>query len=309
MRLGIVSMNQSQLIVMAELLEPVFGQIEVYDQARIMSGDFIKSNDHIMIVDYSDESIMDLEPVLDMIDKDEPISLLSEIDLTPLAHDERLGWRARIISQAMKSLPDLADEIDQSRSSLMGKDVWVVGSSSGGPDALTSFLSYLPSLPISIILAQHIASEKGTSSMQSLLNARQNNWKVSVAEHGQTVKPSHAYLVPRDSVVSIDGDRFTVKKSHAPTSPCPSINATLRAMARVDTRKMGVIILTGLGDDGAAALKEIQHKTISIYAQTGDECAARSMPDAARDTRTVHFSGTLNEMARKLSKHYGVGLV
>lgn len=309
MRLGIASMNPSQLSIMVELLEPVFGAVEVYDRERIINGEFSLSNDHILLIDYSDDSIMDFDAILEMLDKNEPISLLSEKDLSPLAHDERLAWRSKIVSETMKLLPDLASEIDQSRSSLMGNDVWVVGSSSGGPDALTNFLGALPRLPITIILAQHIGSERGTASMQVVLNSRQNNWKVSVAEHGQTVKPAHAYLVPRDSTVAIEGERFVVRPYHAPNSPCPNINATLRAMARIETRKMGVVILTGLGDDGAAALKEIKHLTLSVMAQVAVECPARSMPDAARDTGTVDVSGTLVELAKNISRRYGVGVV
>ena len=46
-----------------------------------------------------------------------------------------------------------------------------------------------------------------------------------------------------------------------------------------------------------------------VLAQEGDECAARSMPDSARAAGVVDESHTAVQLAKRLAKHYGVGVI
>lgn len=309
MRIGIATKNGTQAGIMVELLQPLFGDITVYDDAALESGVFSQSNDHIVIIDYSVPSIMDMECVLEMLDKNEPQSILSETYLYPLQHDQRLAWRKKIVEEITRLLPDLADEINTSKQATQGNDVWLIGSSSGGPDALAKFLSRLPRLPISLIIVQHISSDSGSASLMNLLNGRQSGWKVETATDGMMIYPGHAYLVQRDTVVEISGERLSTRPIQLPNQPSPSINASLRSVRRSKTGGVGVIILSGLGDDGTAALKEIKHKTMLVMAQEASECAACSMPDAARAAGVVDESHTAEQIAKRLANHYGVGII
>ena len=308
MRIGIATKSGTQAGIMAELLQPLFGEVKIYDEAALDSGEFAQSTEHIMIIDYSIDSIMEHECVLEMLEKDEPKSIMSEKSLYQLQHDERLAWRKKIVNEIISLVPDLAAEIDTSREATLGGDIWVVGSSSGGPDALATFLSALPRLPISLILTQHIASDQGSTALQTVLNSRQSNWQVEFALDGKQILPGHAYIVQRDTVVSVEGERLSIRAFQLPNQPSPSINATLRSIRRTSLAGVGVVILTGLGDDGSAALKEIKHKTIMVLAQDGDECAARSMPDAARQAGVVSESYGAVGLARRVAKHYGFGV-
>lgn len=309
MRIGIATKNGTQGGIMHELLTPLFGDVKVYDEAAMANGDFAHSNVHLMIIDYSDESIMEMECVLDMIDADEPKTVLSERNLHPLPHDERLAWRKRIVDQVACLLPDLVGEINTSKTAIHGHDVWVIGSSTGGPDSLDRFLSALPRLPISLIIAQHMASDAGLLALQRLLNNRQSNWMVEMATDGMQLRVGHAYVVPRDTAVSIEGERICTRGLQLPDQPSPSINSNLRSLRRSSSGGIGVVILTGLGDDGTAALKEIKHKTITVLAQAAAECAARSMPDSARAAGVVDKSDNAAGLAKRIGKHYGVGVL
>jgi chemotaxis response regulator CheB len=309
MRVGIATKSGTQASIMHELLHPLFGDVKVYDEAAMDSGEFSQSNVHVMIIDYSVESIMENECVLDMIDKDEPKTVLSEKQLYPLQHDERLAWRKRIVDQIVSLLPDLADDINTSKTAIHGNDIWVIGSSTGGPDALNTFLAALPRLPISLIVAQHIGSDGGILALQKLLNSRQSGWIVEVATDGMQLRPGHFYFVQRDTAVSIEGERISTRSFQLPGQPSPSINASLRSIRRSCSGGVGVIILTGLGDDGTAALKEIKHKTIMVLAQEAGDCAARSMPDAARLAGVVDESFDAAGLAKRVARHYGVGVI
>lgn len=309
MRIGVATKNGTQAGIMVELLQPLFGDITVYDDAALESGLFSLSNDHIIIIDYSVPAIMDMDCVLEMLDKSEPKSILSETELYPLQHDQRLAWRKKIVDEISRLLPDLAAEINTSKQATQGNDIWLIGSSSGGPDALAKLLSSLPRLPIALIIAQHISSDSGSAALQKVLNGRQNGWIVELATDGMPIHPGHAYLLLRDTVVEVSGERLSTRSIQLPNQPSPSINASLRAIRRSKTGGMGVIILSGMGDDGTAALKEIKHKTLMVLAQEGSECAARSMPDAARAAGVVDESHTAEQIAKRLAKHYGVGIV
>lgn len=306
MRVGIATKSGTQAGIMTELLQPLFGEVKVYDEAAMSSGEFLRSNDHALIIDYADQSIMEMDCVLEMISRDEPKSIFSETDLHPLPHDERLAWRKRIVAKIMQLLPDLAHEINQTRETVIGNDIWVIGSSSGGPDALTSFLSALPHLPIALVITQHMGSDKGLVSLQKVLNNRQSRWTVEIAADGMQVRQGHVYIVQRDTVVAMEGGRLVVRNFQLPNQPSPSINATLRAMRRSIQGGMGVVILAGLGDDGSAALKEIHQKTIMVLAQEASDCGASSMPNAARQTGVVDESSTASGIATLIAKHYGV---
>lgn len=306
MRLGLATKDPAQATVMLDLLKPVFGEVKVYDVAAMDSGEFQQSSDHVMILDYSDDSILEMECVGVMLDRDEPKIILSEKQLYALPHDERLAWRKKVIAEILKLLPHFASEINTSKEVNRGNDIWVIGSSSGGPDALTNFLTALPVLPVSLVITQHIASGDGTTAVLRLLNTRQSRWVVQLASDGAQIRPGHAYIVQRDTVVSVEGDRLMVRDFQLPGQPSPSINATLRSIRKSSSGEMGVVILTGMGDDGSAALKEIKHKTMMVLAQDASECAARSMPDAARQAGVVDATDGAVGLARRIADHYGV---
>jgi len=78
MRIGIASKNGTQAGIMAELLQPIAGEVTVFDEAAIDGGSFMQSNAHVMIIDYSVDSIMEKECVMDMITRDEPKVILTE---------------------------------------------------------------------------------------------------------------------------------------------------------------------------------------------------------------------------------------
>ena len=78
MRIGIASKNATQAGIIAELLQPIVTEVVVYDDAAMDNGDFMQSNAHVMIIDYSVGSIMEKECVMEMISRDEPKVILTE---------------------------------------------------------------------------------------------------------------------------------------------------------------------------------------------------------------------------------------
>lgn len=303
MRLGVVSTNSVQKSLIAEVLSPVFDSIEQYDLTDV-NNDLSRTGVHLLIVDFSDEAIIESEDVLSMLSRDEPVCLLNEVKLHPMTEGQRLAWRNKIINEIRKALPDFADEIqtpEEVRSKQKLHDIWVLGSSSGGPQAIREFFDGLPPLPISVVLVQHIA-EAAFKTFVSRVADSAPNWSVVAAEDGLEATPGQIVCVPKDVYIQVNGGKFSLVAHSSQPSFNPSISASIRSICRTTPGKMGIIILTGMGDDGAAAIKEVSKRAISVMAQSAETCGAKSMPDSARATGLVNISGSPQELAVELSR-------
>ncbi len=306
MRLGVVSTNNVQKALVAEILQPVFGDIEQYDLSHVNSGDLSGTGVQLLIVDFSDEAIIESDDVLSMLSRDEPVCLLNEVNLYPMSASQRLAWRNKIINEIRKALPDFTDEIltpEEMRAKETLHDIWVLGSSSGGPQAIRDFFETLPALPISIVLVQHISLAAFNTFVMRVKESAPS-WTVVAAEEGMKALPGHIVCVPQNAYLEVAHGNFRLVSHGSQPSFNPSVSASIRSICRSTPGKMGVVILTGMGDDGAAAIKEVNKRAISVLAQSSDTCAAKSMPDAARDTGLVKFSGSPKELASELERLY-----
>lgn len=308
MRVGVLSLNNIQLTLMAETLTPVFGQVEMYDLAKINSGEFSQANLHALVVDYSDPAIMDIDEVMEVLDKEEPASILNEAELYPMGGTERIAWRNKIIAEMKKCLPDFSREIHTpeelgAREKL--HDLWVMGASSGGPQAIRDFLEYLPALPATIILVQHISLAAFRTFVTRVQEATRI-WTVEPACDQMPIKQNSIIVVPQDIYVSVTKGRLNLLPHTSPHTFNPSINANIRSVFKTTPGNLGVIILSGMGDDGAAGIKELQGGAHVVMAQSGESCGARSMPDAARETGAVDLTGTPKELAESMARKYGL---
>jgi chemotaxis response regulator CheB len=305
-RVGVVSSSNVQKNLIAELLSPILGEITQYDLSHVANGEFSKTGVHVLIVDFSDEAVADSPEVLEMIGRDDPLIVLNEAEIYPMCEDSRVGWRNKTVAAIRGLLPEMAlpfspTVAEEKKEHL--QDLWVIGSSSGGPQAIREYLADLPSLPITIVLVQHIASAAFSTFVDRVRDAAKA-WKVLPAIDGMKIDKGNIIVVPQDTNVTVvDGCLELSPYTVAPNFN-PSINSAIRTLFKSTPGRLGVVILTGMGDDGAAAIKELQGRAITVMAQDGESCAARSMPDKARDTGAVKFTDTPKMLALELVNQY-----
>lgn len=306
MRVGIVSTNEVQKALFSELLTPLVGEIIFYDISHAKRGDLEISNAHILILDMSDPNVVDCEEVMDALVREEPICLLHEKDLYSMQPRERTAWRNRTIEELKKAVPDLANELDEKKDDADNKnvpDVWVIGSSSGGPQALKEFFGELPRLPISIVLAQHMSVD-GFDHLLARVKILADGWSVHLAEDGMKVTSHSVYLVPRDKTVAMSGGVISLHQYSAQeVSFNPCIDAVIRTVFECHP-KVGVIIMSGMGMDGSGGIRSIKGKARMIMAQDHESSGAKSMPDSARNTGAVQYSAPPAGLAKKLAGLY-----
>lgn len=309
MRVGLVSTSNVQVALIKEVLSPIVGEITVYDLSHAESGDLAATSVHALIVDFSDSGILASEDVLEMVSREEPVCVLNERELYTMSPPERQAWCNKLVEELKKSLPDLADGLETNKAEIDSRsanDTWVIGCSSGGPKAIRDFLADLPALPVSIFLVQHL-TESAFNTYVHRVSECTTSWEVVPAENGAKVCAGTIFVVPRDQTVEIRGGTIQLRPVK-PNTYSPSINTVVRSVYSSIPGKLGVIILTGMGDDGASAIRDLKGKVKVVMAQDAESSQARSMPDAARETGGVSFSGKPSDLARQMSGMYGISV-
>ena len=161
--------------------------------------------------------------------------------------------------------------------------VIAVGASTGGTEALKSFLSALPADCPAILITQHMP-EAFTRTFAARLNGL-SRLAVKEAEHGERVLPGHAYLAPgnRHLLLSRSGADYTVKLSDGPpvSRHRPSVDVMFRSAANCAAGNSLGIIMTGMGDDGAQGMLEMHEAGARTLAQDEESCVVFGMPREA----------------------------
>lgn len=161
--------------------------------------------------------------------------------------------------------------------------VIAVGASTGGTEALKTFLAALPPDCPAILITQHMP-ETFTRTFAARLNGL-CALAVKEAEHGERVLPGHAYLAPgnRHLLLSRSGANYTATLSDGPpvNRHRPSVDVMFRSAANCAGSNALGIIMTGMGDDGAAGMLEMHRVGARTLAQDEESCVVFGMPKEA----------------------------
>lgn len=181
-------------------------------------------------------------------------------------------------------------------------EVWVLAASTGGPAAVKDFLKQLPpKLKVAFVYVQHIDSGQADTLVKMMSSA--GHYPVSIAKQGSVLCDNTITLVTADCSVNIH-DNGTLVVSKNPWGGCysPSIDQVTANVARVYRQRSGIIIFSGMGDDGAASSRLIKQQGGKVWVQAPEQSTIASMPQAAIATGTVSFMGTPPELADALAK-------
>jgi len=184
-------------------------------------------------------------------------------------------------------------------------NVWVLGASIGGPEAVKAFLSCIPEkLPVAFVLAQHLG--EGFVTLLANQLDRVSGFKVKEAVVGDTIKHGEVIVVPIENRMSMDENgqvNFIEEKWKGHYKP--SINCVITDVTESFKTRSGVIIFSGMGTDGVLASQEFAEKYHGIvWAQDSQTCVVSSMPDSVRKANLVTYSGSPEALANKITRHY-----
>lgn len=177
---------------------------------------------------------------------------------------------------ALAAPPVSPDTLDPHR-------VVVIGSSTGGTEALREVLSPLPTSVPGIVMAQHMPAGFTASFANRLDSLCQI--EVREAVDGDRVTPGLALLAPGDRHVRLvrtsDGYKVRVADGPRVCRHKPSVEVLFRSAADQAGAKALGIILTGMGDDGADGLVAMREAGAHTIGQDEATCVVYGMPRAA----------------------------
>ena len=183
-----------------------------------------------------------------------------------------------------------------------GPHVIVVGSSTGGTDALRVFLGDMPEDAPPILVAQHMP-ESFVPSFVARLDSL-CRLSVQLARQGEDIRPGTVYVAPGHAHLQIaraPGMGYRTELNAAPPLNFhrPSVEMLFRSAAQVLGAQAVGVMLTGMGKDGAAAMLEMKQAGAYNLAQDEASCVVFGMPRAAIELGAVDEVLPLQEMAAR----------
>lgn len=159
----------------------------------------------------------------------------------------------------------------------------VIGTSTGGTQALEQILSKIPRTCPGIAVVQHMP-EKFTAAFAMRLNSLCEA-DVKEAESGDRLIPGRVLIAPGGYHLEVQrsGAQYVAKVFRGPSvnRHCPSVDVLFRSAARAAGRNAMGIIMTGMGDDGAKGLLEMRQAGCRTIAQDENSCIVFGMPKEA----------------------------
>jgi two-component system chemotaxis response regulator CheB len=161
--------------------------------------------------------------------------------------------------------------------------VVVVGASTGGTEALKTFLEYFPLDSPGIVIVQHMPENFTTAFAKRLDGICRLT--VKEAEDGDTVIRGRALIAPGNHhlLLKRSGARYYVEVKDGPLV-CrhrPSVDVLFRSAARYAGKNAVGVIMTGMGDDGAKGMLELKDAGAFTIAQDEKSCVVFGMPNEA----------------------------
>jgi two-component system, chemotaxis family, protein-glutamate methylesterase/glutaminase len=182
--------------------------------------------------------------------------------------------------------------------------VIALGTSTGGTQALEEVLTALPRVCPGIVIVQHMP-EKFTAAFATRLDAL-CRIEVREAQHNDRVVPGRALIAPggRHMLLKRSGAQYVVDVVDGPVvnRHRPSVDVLFRSVAKsAGVNALGVI-MTGMGDDGAAGLAEMRAAGARTLAQDEDSCVVFGMPKEAIKRGGVERSVPLQAIAGEIMR-------
>ncbi|MCO5977860.1 protein-glutamate methylesterase/protein-glutamine glutaminase [Ideonella oryzae] len=232
--------------------------------------------------------------------------LLGAVRAAARANVQRLAARAAtggVASPAPKLSADAVLPAGGPRAlSQTTERIVAIGTSTGGTQALEEVLTQLPRVSPGLVIVQHMP-EKFTAAFADRLD-RLCQIRVKEAENNDRVVPGQALIAPGGMhlLLQRSGAQYRVEVRDGPqvSRHKPSVDVLFRSVARAAGANALGIIMTGMGDDGAAGMLEMHQAGAQTLAQDEASCVVFGMPKEAIKrggvSRTVPLAGLSREI-------------
>jgi len=176
------------------------------------------------------------------------------------------------------------------------RDLFVFGGSAGGLEALLEVLSRLPrEFPATIGVALHRSASLESQLVEIV--GRHVPLPVSEPSDGESLKPGHIYLAPRDFHMTVEDERWRLDRGPKVHRMRPAVDPLLTSAATARGERAVGVLLSGGGVDGVEGLIAITGKGGLSIAQAPEQARQPSMPVSAIRADDVDAVLRLQEIA------------
>jgi two-component system chemotaxis response regulator CheB len=180
-----------------------------------------------------------------------------------------------------------------------------IGASTGGTEATKEVLMALPADAPAVVITQHMPpgfTRNYANRLDGLCKIR-----VKEATNGERILPGHAYIAPGGMHLSVErsGANYIarVQDGDPVNRHKPSVQVLFQSAARIVGPNAIGVMLTGMGSDGAKAMREMKDAGAYCVAQDEASCVVFGMPREAIAAGAVNEVMAINKIAIHLMDH------
>ncbi len=214
----------------------------------------------------------------------------------------RIAAKAQVRHKAPSTAPAAPRPAVAGLGRLSTEKLIFIGASTGGTEATKEVLVNLPADGPAVVITQHMPpgfTKSYAARLDGLCKIR-----VAEARDGERILPGHGYLAPGGLHLSVErsGANYIarVQDGEPVNRHKPSVEVLFRSAARVVGPNAIGLMLTGMGADGARAMKEMRDAGSYNYVQDEASCVVFGMPREAIACGAAHEVLPLNQIAPKL---------
>lgn len=218
------------------------------------------------------------------------------------------GKRKRPVSQTVRAEPIVRAVVKPELSKPKpgtGRQIVCIGTSTGGPRALQKVIPKLPKdLNAPVVVVQHMP-EGFTASLADRLN-HLSDIQVKEAKDGEAALNGCVYIAPGGKNISViknsEGLQVVLDNHDTPSRHKPSADYLFRSVGKLTDYEKVAVIMTGMGSDGTAGLKEmLTAGNVKAIAESEESCVVYGMPKAAVKAGLIHEIKHVEDIAASIT--------
>jgi two-component system, chemotaxis family, protein-glutamate methylesterase/glutaminase len=215
--------------------------------------------------------------------------------------------RPRVVPTPLRAVPAPAighTDIKLRPFAITPPRVLLIGSSTGGPQALTGLVSEIAAVleRAPVLITQHMPPTFTTILAEHL--ARAGHCPAHEAEDGEAIVPGTIYLAPGGHHMSVtrrEGQPAIAISDGPLVNFCrPAVDPLFSSAAQIWGSGVMAVILTGMGSDGTHGAQDVAAAGGSVIAQDEASSVVWGMPGAAANAGVCSAVLPLDQIAPKL---------
>lgn len=186
-------------------------------------------------------------------------------------------------------------------------EILLIGSSTGGPNALKAVLSrFSPKIDVPVLIVQHMPP-MFTNELAKMLD-RECPLKVKEAEEGEVIQKGVCYIAPGDYHMEAkkEGEDLVIRLNQNPQVNFvrPAADVLFDSIAPVYKGRALTLVLTGMGFDGREGARGLRKHDAPVIIQDEATSVVWGMPGAIYEAGLHTHIGPLTELGQLVNQFF-----